>query len=113
MNIQVTGRQFAITPAIRTHVEDQVNRVLGDETLHIASVNVVMEHEKNRFQTNLVVNSKSHVYSAIVEDFDLYASFDAALLKVEAQARSREEKLHKNHHPQPMRDAEPKVEIEE
>ena len=58
MNLNLTGRQFDITPSIREYVEARIAAVTEDKTLNITSVNVVMDREKTRFQTNIVLNCK-------------------------------------------------------
>ena len=84
MLINVTGRQFEITPAIQTQAEN-VLAVLDIPALKVTSVNAVMSREKNHFQVSLVLNCKYHTLKAEVEDFDLYRALDAATDKLEAQ----------------------------
>ena len=93
MSINVTGRQFEITEAIRTHVESRLGALLADPVIKATSVNVVMEREKNRFISSIVLSCKYHVLPAKVEDFDLYKSFDQAASKIEAQVDVLKEKI--------------------
>ena len=93
MSINVTGRQFEITPQIRERVEGTLKIFLENPTLKTSSINVVFSREKNRFKTSLVVNCKYHVITSEVEDFDLDKSFDAAVQKVEHQLKSLQEKI--------------------
>lgn len=92
MLINVTGRQFEITPAIQTQAEN-VLAALDIPALKVSSVNAVMSREKNHFQVSLVLNCKSHTLTAEVEDFDLYRALDAAADKVEAQCHALKEKI--------------------
>ena len=92
MLINVTGRQFDITPAIQTQTE-MVLSPLDIPALKISSVNVVMSREKNRFQVSVVLNCKYHTLKAEVEDFDLYRALDAAADKVGAQCQALKEKI--------------------
>ncbi len=92
MLINVTGRQFEITPAIQTQAEN-VLAVLDIPALKVTSVNVVMSREKNHFQVSLVLNCKCHTLKAETEDFDLYRALDAAVGKVEAQCHDLKEKI--------------------
>ncbi|MBE6399579.1 MAG: ribosome-associated translation inhibitor RaiA [Lentisphaerae bacterium] len=92
MQINVTGRQFVITPAIQTQAEN-VLAVLDIPALRVTSVNAVMSREKNHFQVSLVLNCKYHTLKAEVEDFDLYRALDAAADKLEAQCRDLKEKM--------------------
>lgn len=84
MLINITGRQFEITEAIRTRATGVLS-VLDVPTLKVTSVSAVMAREKNRFQVSLVLNCKYHTLTAEVEDFDLYRALDAAAAKLEAQ----------------------------
>ena len=113
MTLNLTGRQFEITPSIREYVENRVSGVTEDKSLSITSINVVMGHEKNRFQTNIVLNCKYHVFETTVEDFDLYKSFDAAAEKIDAQLTRLKEKIRNNRQTDPMRVAEAKSTPEE
>ena len=92
MLINVTGRQFEITPAIQSQAET-VLAPLDIPTLKVTGVNVVMSREKNRFQVSLVLNCKYHTLKAEVEDFDLYRALDAAEKKVEAQCLVLKDKI--------------------
>jgi ribosome-associated inhibitor A len=92
MLINVTGRQFEITPAIQTQTEN-VLAVLDIPALKVTSVNAVMSREKNHFQVSLVLNCKYHTFKAETEDFDLYKALDAAADKLEAQCRDLKEKI--------------------
>lgn len=110
MNLNLTGRQFDITPSIREYVEARIAAITEDKTLKISSVNVVLGHEKSRFQTNIVLNCKYHVFEAAVEEFDLHKSFDAAADKIDVQLTRLKEKLRNNHQAEPLREAELKSE---
>ena len=92
MLINVTGRQFEITPAIQTQAE-MVLSPLDIPALKVTSVNAVMSREKNHFRVSLVLNCKYHTLKAEVEDFDLYRALDAAAAKVEAQGQDLKEKI--------------------
>lgn len=92
MLINVTGRQFVITPAIQTQAEN-VLAVLDIPALKVTSVNAVMSREKNHFQVSLVLNCKYHTLKAETEDFDLYKALDAAADKLEAQCQDLKEKI--------------------
>ena len=92
MLINVTGRQFEITPAIQTQAE-MVLAPLDIPALKVSSVNAVMSREKNHFMVSLVLNCKYHTLKAEVEDFDLYRALDAAAAKVETQCMALKEKI--------------------
>ena len=84
MLINVTGRQFEITDAIRSRTAEALAGV-DVPALKVTSVNAVMSREKNRFLVSLVLNCKYHTIKAEVADFDLYRALDAAAAKLETQ----------------------------
>ena len=70
MNLNLTGRQFDITPSIREYVEARIASITEDKSLKISSVNVVMEREKERYETNIVLNCKDLLsISKIAKDY--------------------------------------------
>ena len=105
MSINITGRQFEITGAIKQHVESRLGALLADPVIKATSINVVMEREKNRFSSSVVLACKYHVLPAKVEDFDLYKSFDQAASKIETQVDSLKEKI-REHKAEPLSGSE-------
>ena len=93
MGISVTGRQFEISPAFRASVEEALRPVVEDPVIRTSSVSVVIDREKSRFKTTLVINCKYHVITSEVEDFDAAKSFDAAMRKTEAQLAVLRDKI--------------------
>lgn len=85
MGVSVTGRQFEITPEFRASVEEALRPVVEDPVARVSSVNVVIDREKSRFKTTLVISCKYHVITSEVEDFEPGKSFDGALRKANAQ----------------------------
>ncbi len=105
MNVIVTGRQFDITPAIREKAEGRIQPMVDDASLKPTSAKFVLERVKNSFKANFVFSCKYHVYTASVEDFDLYRAIDAAADKVEGQLHSLKEKI-RDHQAVPLCDSE-------
>ncbi len=106
MNINITCRQFEITPSIREYVEQRINALEeAEKALKITSVTVVMDREKGHFKSNIGLVCKFHSFDVITEDIDLYKSFDAALTKVGTQLIKLKEKIH-DHRAEPVREAE-------
>ena len=93
MGISITGRQFEITPEFRASLEAALRPIAEDPVIRAASVNAVIDREKSRFKTTLVINCKYHVITSEVEDFDAVKSFDAALRKAEAQLTVLRDKI--------------------
>ena len=85
MSINITGRQFVVTPEIKEYVLKIITPVAETVALKTSCVNVVMNRSGNRFQTAIVFNCKYHVFTSAVEDYDLYKSIDACWRKVLTQ----------------------------
>ena len=93
MGINVTGRQFEITPEFRSSVEAALRPIAEDPVIKATSVSVVIDREKSRFKTTLVISCKYHVITSEVEDFDAVKSFEAAVRKAEAQLTVLRDKI--------------------
>ena len=84
MHIEYTGRQVAITPALRAFTEDhtrKLKRVLrGWSELH-----VILAAEKHRRLAEITLKLRDHTLVGIAETGDAQASIKAALEKIERQ----------------------------
>lgn len=93
MQIQVSGHQIEITPALRDYVDSRRER-LARRFDHLTSLNVVLEVEKNR-QANRAegtLSAAGKVLHADAVDQDMYAAIDALFDKLDAQVRRHKEK---------------------
>lgn len=103
MNISIVGRHFDVTEPIRSYIEDKVNAVLGGKNVVVTGANVIIELNKSRFTSEVVLMSKLHVLEAKAEEFDFTKSFEAVIDKLEAQFDKLKDKLH-DHHTKPLRE---------
>jgi putative sigma-54 modulation protein len=95
MRVHITGRQVAITPALRKFAEEKLSKLeklLGGP----AEAHVVLAVEKRRHLAEIQVKSRTALLSGERESEDLYASIGEVVLKLEHQARKHKEKL--THH---------------
>jgi putative sigma-54 modulation protein len=92
MNIEITGRQIEITPAIREFASDKLRKLekLLDGPLE---VHVVLAVEKHRHLAEIQVKSRAGVFSGAEETADLYASISEVADKLERQALKHKEKV--------------------
>lgn len=92
MQLDMTGRNVEITPALREFAEEKLRKLerLLDEPLEF---HVVLSVEKHRHVAEIQVKSRSGVFSGAEETGDLYASIGEVVDKVESQARRHKEKL--------------------
>ena len=92
MQIHITGRQVAITPALRKFAEEKlkkVEKILGGPI----EVHVVLAVEKRRHHAEIQVKSRNALLSGQRETEDLYASIGEVAEKLERQALKHKEKL--------------------
>jgi len=95
MQVHITGRQVAITPALRKFTEEKLKKL---EKLLGGSIeaHVVLAVEKRRQKAEIQVKSRTALLSGDRETDDLYASIGEVILKLERQALKHKEKL--THH---------------
>lgn len=93
MQIQVSGHQIEITPALRDYVDARRER-LARRFDHLTSLNVVLEVEKNRLahRAEATLTAAGKVLHADAVDNDMYAAIDALFDKLDAQARKHKDK---------------------
>ncbi len=85
MQVEYTGRQIDITPAIKKFTEShlkKIRKILGEAI----EVHVIFTVEKYRHIAEINLKSKSFKIHAIEETSDLYASINVVLEKIERQA---------------------------
>jgi putative sigma-54 modulation protein len=93
MQIQVSGHQIEITPALRDYVDARRER-LARRFDHVTSLNVVLEVEKNRLVNRAegTLTTAGTVLHANAVDGDMYAAIDALFDKLDAQVRKHKDK---------------------
>jgi putative sigma-54 modulation protein len=92
MNLEMTGRQVEITPALREFAEDKLRKLekLLDGPLDI---HVVLGINKHRHIAEIQVKSRTASLSGMEETGDLYASISEVADKLERQALKHKEKV--------------------
>ena len=97
MNIQITGRHFEITPAIKEFVETKFARIERHFD-HITRFHVIMTAEKNRFLAEVILHvPSSPEIVAHCETEDLYKAIDLLEEKVDHLVMKHKEKIKKHH----------------
>ena len=85
MNVEYTGRQFEITPAIRKEVETGLNKLskfLG-ETF---KSKVILTAEKSRRIAEITIKRRNNPIVGLAESLDMSAAISQALGHIEKQA---------------------------
>ena len=108
MDIQITGRNLAVSDGLKAHVDDRLQPVLADYP-RVESCHVILAHEKYRYTAEVVVQGREKLRAEADETSDdLYASIDAAADKIDKQLRkSRDKMLEKSQERQRLADLEP------
>jgi putative sigma-54 modulation protein len=107
MQVEYTGRQVAITPALKQIAEEGLARI-GKVTGDNCSAHVILTAEKYRQEAEVTVQCKHHSLVGLCESPNMETALRDALAKVETQAiRRKNKKLEK--YRQPKEDKAPVV----
>lgn len=91
MQIDYTGRQMDITPAIKEHTEEhlkKLKRILGDQF----KAHVILTVEKHRHIAEITVKARLYSVVGVHETTDMYSSVLGAIEKIEKQAKKTKAK---------------------
>ncbi|HET8899821.1 MAG TPA: ribosome-associated translation inhibitor RaiA [Rhodanobacteraceae bacterium] len=103
MQIQVSGHQVEVTPALRSHVETRVERIERHFD-HLTSLNVVLTVEKLQHRAEGTLTGSGCVLHAFATETDMYASIDVMMDKLLQQLRKHRDK-HADRNQAKVRDA--------
>lgn len=98
MNFEYTGRHIDVTPALRSHVEEHFSRLAhlfdGDN----ARAHVIIEVEKGRHRSEVILKWRKEVLTANTKNSDMYQSLSQTIDKIEKQALKLKNKIKDKHH---------------
>ncbi len=98
MKFEYTGRHIDVTPALKSHVEEHFGRLShlfdGDN----AKAHVIIEVEKGRNRSEIIVNWRREVFTANTTVADMYQSLSQTITKIEKQALKLKNKTTDKHH---------------
>ena len=103
MNLDITGRNFAITAALRESVQGRLMQLLDRESLKITSGKAVLSVEKGRCSAEVLISYKNHNAAASAAGYDMYQVIDEAVAKIDRQMGRVLDKLQR-HKASPLRD---------
>ena len=111
MDIQITGRNVTVNEGLKEYVKSRLDPVLDDYP-RIESCHVILAHEKYRNTAEVVIQGRDKLRAEAEETTDdMYASIDAATLKIDKQLRkSRDKMIERHHERQKLTDVEKKAE---
>ena len=93
MNFEFTGRHIEVTPALRAHVEDHFSKIEHIFDGKPARAHVIIEVERGRHRSEVVINWRSEVLTAESTNSDMYQSLTQTISKIEKQAYKLKDKV--------------------
>ncbi|MFT5112797.1 MAG: putative sigma-54 modulation protein [Parasphingorhabdus sp.] len=91
MQISVSGQHMDVTDALRSHVEDKMQKI-NRHFDHVTDTHVVLLVEKNRHNAEATINGKGLNFHATAEADDMYSAIDAMISKLDRQLLRHKEK---------------------
>ncbi|HEX7339085.1 MAG TPA: ribosome-associated translation inhibitor RaiA [Rhodanobacteraceae bacterium] len=92
MQVQISGHQIEITPALRSHVQSKLDR-LGRHFDNLTTLNVVLSVEKLKHLADGTLAGAGCNLHAQADHPDMYTSIDMMFDKLVSQVRKHKEKL--------------------
>lgn len=95
MEIDITGRHFHVTEALKQYIAEKIDK-LDKFSLKIEAAHVVLEVQKFRHISEIVILAKGLRLTAEDASTDMYAAFDKSLGNIQQQL-SRQHDRKKDH----------------
>lgn len=96
MQINISGQQMDLTPALRDYVQDKMSRVARHFD-HVITAAVVLRVEKTRHLADATINARGSTIRAAAEADDMYATIDILIDKLDRQVIKHKEKQGDHH----------------
>ncbi|MCK5720593.1 MAG: ribosome-associated translation inhibitor RaiA [Thiomargarita sp.] len=92
MQLNLTGQHIEITPALRTHVINKIER-LERHFDHVTNMHVVLSVEKLVHKAEATLHVSGANLFANAEHEDMYAAVDSLVDKLDRQIKKHKEKV--------------------
>ncbi|MCS3904209.1 putative sigma-54 modulation protein [Methylohalomonas lacus] len=96
MQINITGQQMDVTPALREYVETKFQR-LERHFDQITNVHVILSIEKERHKAEATISVSRGELFANTEQESMYAAIDELMDKLDRQLKKHKEKMTDHH----------------
>jgi putative sigma-54 modulation protein len=96
MQISISGQHLDVTPALREHVEEKLDKIIRHFD-HMTNTHVVLQVEKNRHKAEANISARGVQFHAAAEAADMYAAIDAMTSKLDRQVLKHKEKVSDHH----------------
>ncbi len=93
MKFEYTGRHIDVTPALRSHVENHFERINHLFNGKPAKAHVIIEVERGRHRSEIVLSWRNDVLTATTSNSDMYQSLAQTIDKIEKQALKLKNKV--------------------
>ena len=93
MKFEYTGRHIEVTPALRSHVEEQFGRINHLFDGNNTKAHVIIEVERGRHRSEIIVKWRKEVLTANTKNSDMYQSLSQTIDKIEKQALKLKNKI--------------------
>lgn len=99
MKINITGRHFDLSDAIRAYVEEKIEK-LERVFSGVTEVEVVLKGEDRTFHCEIILHIKNKPQSTVIDvaDDSMYAAIDLAVDKAQRQLRKHKGKISERRH---------------
>ncbi|HMJ08432.1 MAG TPA: ribosome-associated translation inhibitor RaiA [Pyrinomonadaceae bacterium] len=98
MKFEYTGRHIDVTPALQSHVEQHFERIGHLFNGNATKAHVIIEVERGRHRSEIIVNWRNEVLTAATSVADMYQSLSQTIDKIEKQAlRIKNKVIDKSH----------------
>jgi len=97
MQIRITGRHFGLTEDIREVIQKRIEK-LENFYNRILEAHIVLDLEDNRYLSEITLKTHRAQFHAEDEEYDLFASINATMDKVERQIKRRKDKVKDSRH---------------
>jgi len=100
MQINITGHHMDITPALRSYVENKLERIERHFD-NLINIHVILSVEKERQKAEATIQVNRGNVFADEEHEDMYAAIDGLIDKLDRQIKKHKEKLTNHHRGEP------------
>ena len=98
MKFEYTGRHIEVTPALKAHVEEHFERINHLFDGRPSKAHVIIEVERGRHRSEIIVTWKREVLTATTTNSDMYQSLAQTIAKLEKQALKVKDKIKDKNH---------------
>lgn len=99
MQLNLSGHHVDVTPALRTYVNEKIER-LERHFDNMTNIHVVLSVEKTRQKAEATLHVSGGNLFANAEHDDMYAAIDALTDKLDRQVKKHKEKTQSHHRPE-------------